>query len=83
VGKCDKCNQEDDDDDQDRDPRRQYVNPTDVVHSIFRGKVSIESKRERKLLKRACLNVDSTDGPLTDPKFPPWSYREISFSKQD
>jgi hypothetical protein len=32
-----------------------------VVHSIFGGKVSIESKRERKLLKRACLNVDSID----------------------
>jgi len=31
-------------DDQDRDPRHQYVSPTNVVHSIFGGKVSIESK---------------------------------------
>jgi len=62
---------EDEDDDQDRDPRHQYVSPIVVVHSIFGGKVSIESKQERKLLKRACLNVDSTDGPITDPKFPP------------
>ena len=54
-----------------------------MVHSIFGGKVSIESKRERKLLKRACLNVDSTDVLIADPKFPPWSHREISFNKQD
>jgi hypothetical protein len=54
-----------------------------VVHSIFGGKVSIKSKRERKLLKRACLNVDSTDGLIADPKFPPWSHREISFSRKD
>jgi len=58
-GKQDGRGHEDEDDDQDRDPRHQYVSPTDVVHSIFGGKVSIESKRERKLLKRACLNVDS------------------------
>jgi hypothetical protein len=70
-GKQDRRSQEDEDDDQDRDPRHQYVSPTDVVHSIFGGKVSIESKRERKLLKRACLNVDSIDGLIADPKFPP------------
>ena len=50
---------------------------------FFGGKVSIESKRERKLLKRACLNVDTTDGLIADPKFPPWSHREISFNRQD
>jgi len=70
-GKQDRHGQEDEDDDQDRDPRHQYVSPTDVVHSIFGGKVSIESKRERKLLKRACPNVDSSDGLIADPKFPP------------
>jgi len=83
IGKHDRRNQEEEDDDQDRDPRHQYVNPTDVVHSIFGGKVSIESKRERKLLKRACPNMDSADGSITNPKFPPWSHREISFSRQD
>jgi len=71
-GKQDGRDHEDEDEDQDRDPQHQYVNPTDVVHSIFGGKVSIESKRERKLLKRACLNVDTTDGLIADPKFPPW-----------
>jgi len=81
--KQDRRGHEDEDDDQDRDPRHQYVSPTDVVHSIFRGKVSIESKRERKLLKRACLNVDSADGLFTDPKFPPWPHREISFNRKD
>ena len=82
-GKRDRRSQEDEDDDQDRDPRHQYVSPTDVVHSIFGGKVSIESKRERKLSKRACLNVDRADGLITDPKFPPWSHREISFNRQN
>jgi len=81
--KRDGHDHEDEDEDQDRDPRHQYVSPTDVVHSIFGGKVSIESKRERKLLKRACLNIDSTDGLIADPKFPPWSHREISFSRKD
>jgi len=82
-GKQDRRSQEDEDDDQDRDPQHQYVSSTDVVHSIFGGKVSIESKRERKLLKRACLNVDCADGLIADPKFPPWSHREISFNRQD
>ena len=50
---------------------------------MFGGKVSIKSKRERKLLKRAFLNVYSSDGLITDPKFPPSSHREISFSRQD
>jgi hypothetical protein len=69
--KHDRCSQEDEDDDQDRDPRHHYVNPTDIVCSIFGGKVSIESKRERKLLKRACLNIDSSDGLISDHMFPP------------
>jgi len=81
AGKRNRRNQEDEDEDQDRDLRHQYVNPTDVVHSIFGGKVSIESKRERKLLKRACLNIESSDGLVADPKFPPWSHQEISFSR--
>jgi len=42
--KQDRRGHEDEDDDQDRDPRHQYVSPTDVVHSIFGGKVSIELK---------------------------------------
>ena len=53
------------------------------MHSIFRGKVSIETKQERKLLKRACLNVNSADDLVADPKFPPWSHREISFNRKD
>jgi len=83
TGKRDRCNQEDEDEDQDWDPHHQYVNPTDVVHSIFDGKVSIESKRERKLLRRACLNVDNSNGLVVDPKFSALSQQEISFSRQD
>jgi len=82
-GKQDGRDHEDEDEDQDRDPRHQYVSPTDVVHSIFGDKVSTESKRERKLLKRACLNIDTTDGLIADPKFPPWSHRDISISRKD
>jgi hypothetical protein len=74
---------DDDDDEQDRDPRHQYVAPTKTVHSIFGGKVSLESKRERKLLKRACMSVIDVDGFITDPKFPAWSHREISFNRKD
>jgi hypothetical protein len=71
------------DDEQDRNPRHQYVNPTKTVHSIFGGKVSLESKRERKLLKRACFNVVNTDNLISDPRLPAWSHREISFSRAD
>jgi hypothetical protein len=64
-----QCDGDDDDDDeQDRNPRHQYVNPTKTVHSIFGGKVSLESKHERKLLKRACLSVVNTDDLISDPR---------------
>jgi hypothetical protein len=71
---------DDDDDEHDRNPHHQYVNPTKTVHSIFSEKVSLESKRERKLLKRACLNVVNTDDLISDLKLLAWSHREISFS---
>ena len=70
VGALNRHNHEDDDDEQDRDPCYQYVNPTDVVHSIFDNKVSIKFKRECKLLKRACLNVDSAGDFVSNPKLP-------------
>jgi hypothetical protein len=75
--------QRDGDDEQDRNPRHQYVNPTKTVHSIFGGKVSLESKRERKLLKRTCLSVVNTDDLISDPRLPAWSHRKISFSRAD
>ena len=59
-----------------------YVKPTDRVHTIIGGKVSIETKRERKLLARTCLNVANADNHITDPRLPPWSHREISFSRR-
>jgi hypothetical protein len=54
----------------DRNPHHQYVNPTKNDHSIFGGKVSLESKRERKLLKRACLSVINTDVLISNPRLP-------------
>lgn len=45
--------------------------------------MSTESKRECKLLKRACLNIDSNGDLVSDPKLPAWSQHEISFSMQD
>jgi hypothetical protein len=74
---------DDNDDEQERNPRHQYVNPTKTVHSIFGGKVSLESKYEHKLLKRACLSVINTDDLISDPRLPVWSHREISFSRAD
>jgi hypothetical protein len=65
---------DDDDDEQDRDPHHQYVAPTKTVHSIFGGKVSLESKRERKLLKRACMSVNNADDLITNPRFLAWSH---------
>jgi hypothetical protein len=72
-----------DDDKQDRDPRHQYVAPTKTVHSIFGRKVSLESKRERKLLKQACMSVANADDLITDPRFLAWSHREISFNREN
>jgi hypothetical protein len=43
-------------------------------------KVSLESKRERKLLKRACLSIVNIDDLISDPRLLAWSHREISFS---
>jgi hypothetical protein len=45
--------------------------------------VSLESKRERKLLKRAYLSVVNTDDLISDPRLPAWSHREISFIRED
>jgi hypothetical protein len=45
--------------------------------------MSLESKHERKLLKRACMSITSADDLITDPRFPAWSHREISFNRED
>jgi hypothetical protein len=74
---------DDEDDEQDRNPHHQYVNPTKTFHSIFGGKVSLETKHERKLLKRAYLSIVNTDDLISDPRLPAWSHREISFSRAD
>jgi hypothetical protein len=79
--RCDS--DEDDDDAQDRNPHHQYVNPIKTVHSIFGGKVSLESKRKRKLLKRACLSIANVDDLIYDLRFLAWSHRKISFSRAD
>jgi hypothetical protein len=74
---------DDDDDEQDRNLHHQYVNPTKIVHSIFGGKVYLESKPERKLLKRTYLSVVNTDDLISDPRLLAWSHCEISFSRAD
>jgi hypothetical protein len=77
-----RCEGDDDDDDeQDRNPHHQYVNPTKTVHSIYGEKVSLESKCECKLLKRACLSIVNTDDLISDPRLPARSHHEISFSR--
>jgi transaldolase len=72
-----------DNDDEDVDPHHKYVKPTDHIHTIIGGKVSIETKQERKLLAHACLNVANADNLIADPWLPPWSHHEISFSRKD
>jgi hypothetical protein len=74
---------DDDEDDPNKNPKHQYPEPVRHVATIIGGKVSIESKRERKLLAHACLNVAKADDLITDPRLPPWSHREINFSRAD
>jgi hypothetical protein len=70
-------------DDPDKNPKHQYQEPVRHVATIVGGKVSVESKREWKLLARACLNVAKTDDLITDPRLPPRSHREINFNRAD
>jgi hypothetical protein len=80
----DKRNRRDDDeDDPDKNPKHQYQEPMRHVATIVGGKVSVESKHERKLLARACLNVAKTDDLIAYPRLPLWSHREINFSRAD
>jgi hypothetical protein len=80
----DQRNRRDDDkDDPDKNPKHKYQELVRHVATIVGGKVSVERKRERKLLARACLNVAKTDDLITDPRLPPWSHREINFSRAD
>jgi hypothetical protein len=62
---------DDDDDDPDKNPKHQYQEPVRHVATIIRGKVSVESKREQKLLAHACLNVAKADDLIVDPRLPP------------
>jgi hypothetical protein len=67
----DQRNRRDDDEDNpDKNPKHQYQEPVRHVATIIGGKVSIENKREQKLLTRACLNVSKTDDLITDPRLP-------------
>jgi hypothetical protein len=61
---------DDDEDDLDKNPKNQYQELVRHVATIIRGKVSVESKRERKLLARACLSVAKTDDLIADPRLP-------------
>jgi hypothetical protein len=80
----DQHNRRDDDEDNpNKNPKHQYQEPMRHVATIVGGKVSVESKCERKLLARACLNVAKTDDLIADPRLPPWSHREINFSRVD
>jgi hypothetical protein len=80
----DQRNHRDDDkDDPDKNPKHQYQEPMRHVTTIIEGKVSVESKREWKLLAHACLNVAKVDDLIVDPRLPPWSHHKINFSRVD
>jgi hypothetical protein len=61
---------DDDEDDPDKNPKHQYQELVRHVATIVGGKVSVESKCERKLLARACLNVAKVDDLIVDPRLP-------------
>jgi hypothetical protein len=61
---------DDDEDDPNKNPKHQYQEPVRHVATIIRGKVSVESKREWKLLARACLNVAKAYDLIMDPRLP-------------
>jgi hypothetical protein len=62
---------DDDEDDPDKNPKHQYQELVRHVATIAGGKVSVESKHERKLLARACLNMAKADDLIADPRLPP------------
>jgi hypothetical protein len=62
---------DDDEDDPNKNLKHQYQEPVRHVATIVGGKLSVESKCERKLLARACLNVAKTDHFIADPRLPP------------
>jgi hypothetical protein len=67
----DQRNRRDDDEDNpDKNPKHQYQEPVRHVATIIGDKVFVESKRERKLLARACLNVAKVDDLIVDPRLP-------------
>jgi hypothetical protein len=51
---------DDDEDDPDKNPKHQYQELVRHVATIIEGKVSVESKRERKLRARACRSKTTT-----------------------
>jgi hypothetical protein len=43
----------------------------------------MESKREQKLVARHVNSVANYNASIADPKFPPWSHKPITFSRDD
>ena len=53
-----------------------------MVTTIFGGRASTKSRRERKLAARWVLSI-TTEGTVANPSYRPWSEVPITFSRAD
>lgn len=79
-----KDEKKDEDHVSEEDERPTYKEPERHVAAIFGGKVTLESQRDKKLLRRAIVAFSKADQEtVTDVKLPRWSEQPISFSRAD
>ena len=53
-----------------------------MVATIFEGLAAAESRRDRKLIARRVLAVNTQDA-IANPSYRPWSEVPITFSRAD
>jgi hypothetical protein len=73
----------DDNEGRDWDKGPTYQEASKTVTTIFEVHAVHEDKRDRKLVAHRVMLAATYDGPITDPKFLPWSEKSITFSKAD
>jgi hypothetical protein len=61
--------EEKDEEEQDKNSCHAYKDPDRTIHTIFDGKVALETGQERKLTARAVMAVANSDEKTTDPKY--------------
>jgi hypothetical protein len=61
--------EEKDEEEQDKKPHHAYKDPDRTIHTIFGDKVTLETRRERKLTAQAVMAVTKSNEKITGPKF--------------